>query len=169
MFTEDFDAYRRTLAFAMSVMTSSCDSGVVPIGTAMAVRRFPRATALEEFDLLHDEANEVTAELSRTGTIADYVSLFKIHGRTARPRVVPLEAPLHFRTHGTCAVRPTNSWKRAREVTCEALRRPEIWAGVVALADELERTGNMCPDAVDEFLPEPDSTWPPSVVAKRWA
>lgn len=58
-------------------------------------------------------------------------------------------------------------FEHACEVTCDALRRPEIWARVVALAGELERTGNMCPDAVAEYLPDADSAWPPSVFAKR--
>jgi hypothetical protein len=51
----------------------------------------------------------------------------------------------------------------------EALRRPEIWARVIALADELERVGDMCPDALVEFLPQPDFHWPPSVVTNRFA
>ncbi|MFM0615008.1 hypothetical protein PQR37_13210 [Paraburkholderia nemoris] len=60
-----------------------------------------------------------------------------------------------------------SEFEHACEVACEALRRPEIWTRVVALADELERTGNMCPDAVAKFLPRPKLEWPPSVVARR--
>ncbi len=54
----------------------------------------------------------------------------------------------------------------ACKVTCEALR-PEIWSLVLALADELERTGYRCPDAMAEFLPMQDFHWPPSA-ATRW-
>ncbi|SKC93237.1 hypothetical protein SAMN05446934_6474 [Paraburkholderia hospita] len=57
--------------------------------------------------------------------------------------------------------------EHACDVTCVAMRRPEIWSRVVALADELERVGNMCPDAIAEFLPQPEAGWPPSGAA-RW-
>lgn len=60
-----------------------------------------------------------------------------------------------------------NEYERACEVTCDALARPEIWARVVALAEELERTGNAHPDAVDKFLPQADSNWPPSAAASK--
>jgi len=62
-----------------------------------------------------------------------------------------------------------SEFEHACKVTCEALRRPELWARVVALAEELERAGDMCPDAVAEYLPEPDCKWPSSVFAKRYA
>ncbi|EUC18714.1 hypothetical protein PMI06_003090 [Burkholderia sp. BT03] len=58
-------------------------------------------------------------------------------------------------------------FQHACDVTCDAMRRPEIWSRVVALADELERSGNMCPDAIAEFLTQPDTNWPPSGAA-RW-
>ncbi|MFL9886169.1 hypothetical protein PQR66_24225 [Paraburkholderia agricolaris] len=60
-----------------------------------------------------------------------------------------------------------SEFEHACEVTSESLRRPEIWTRVVVLADELERTGNMCLDSVAEFLPRPKLEWPPSVVARR--
>ncbi|CAE6872610.1 hypothetical protein R70211_01376 [Paraburkholderia domus] len=58
-------------------------------------------------------------------------------------------------------------FEHACDVTCEALRRPEIWARVVALADELEHAENMSEDAIAEFLPPPEANWPPSGAA-RW-
>ncbi|KER70046.1 hypothetical protein HR51_21750 [Burkholderia cepacia] len=60
-----------------------------------------------------------------------------------------------------------SEFEHACDVTSEALRRPEIWMRVIALADELERTGNLCSDAIDKFLPKPDLEWPPSA-ASRW-
>lgn len=60
-----------------------------------------------------------------------------------------------------------SEFEHACKVTSEALRRPEIWSRVLALADELERTGNMRPDAMAEFLPMRDFHWPPSA-ATRW-
>lgn len=57
--------------------------------------------------------------------------------------------------------------EHACDVTCEALRRPDIWSRVVALANELERSGSMRPEAIAEFLPEPEVDWPPSGAA-RW-
>lgn len=57
--------------------------------------------------------------------------------------------------------------EHACDVTCEALRRPDIWSRVVALANELERSGSMCPEAIAEFLPQPQVDWPPSGAA-RW-
>lgn len=64
-------------------------------------------------------------------------------------------------------LRYRSEFEHACEVVSEALRRPEVWSRVVALADELERTGNMSPDAIAEFLPTPDFDWPPSA-ATRW-
>ncbi|KXU85212.1 hypothetical protein CR51_40960 [Caballeronia megalochromosomata] len=60
-----------------------------------------------------------------------------------------------------------SEFEHACTVTCDALRRPEIWARVIALADELERTGDMSPDAIAEYLPCPDFDWPRSP-AVRW-
>jgi len=60
-----------------------------------------------------------------------------------------------------------NEFEHACMVTCDALRRPEIWCQVLALADELERAGSMSPDAIAEFLPTPKLDWPPSA-ATRW-
>ncbi|TCG03141.1 hypothetical protein BZM27_50715 [Paraburkholderia steynii] len=50
-------------------------------------------------------------------------------------------------------------------MTEAALRTPAIWARVVALADELEKKGEL--DDVDEFLPDVDTTWPPSPRSKN--
>ncbi|CAG9242110.1 conserved hypothetical protein [Paraburkholderia caribensis] len=59
-------------------------------------------------------------------------------------------------------------FEHACDVTCDAMRRREIWSRVVALADELERSGSMCPDAIAEYLPQPEASWPPSGAA-RWS
>ncbi|MFP3586374.1 hypothetical protein SCB29_22315 [Paraburkholderia sp. SIMBA_055] len=52
--------------------------------------------------------------------------------------------------------------EHACAVTSEALRAPETWAHVIALADELERLGSMDSEAVADFLPRPLPDWPPS-------
>ncbi|TAL98766.1 MAG: hypothetical protein EPN73_02315 [Paraburkholderia sp.] len=57
--------------------------------------------------------------------------------------------------------------EHACDVTCDAMRRPDIWSRVIALADELERSGNMCTEAIAEFLPQREADWPPSGAA-RW-
>lgn len=49
----------------------------------------------------------------------------------------------------------------------ERSTEPGIWRRVLVLADELERTGDMCADAVDEFLPKRDAAWQPSAVASQ--
>lgn len=53
-------------------------------------------------------------------------------------------------------------YQHAVRVTEEALRRPEIWAAVIRLADELERVGRLENEALDPFLPPADRSWPPS-------
>ena len=55
-----------------------------------------------------------------------------------------------------------NEYQHAVQVTEEALRRPEIWAAVIRLADELERVGRLENEALDPFLPPADRSWPPS-------
>ena len=55
-----------------------------------------------------------------------------------------------------------NEYHHAVQVTEEALRRPEIWATVIRLADELERAGRLENEAIDPFLPLADRSWPPS-------
>lgn len=55
----------------------------------------------------------------------------------------------------------------AERVTLAALREPEIWQEVVALADALEVAGSMESDAIEPFLPERRKHWPPS--ARRGA
>lgn len=48
---------------------------------AMAARRLPRASTLEQFDLIWDEANRAASALAGTMEIGDYVSLLKeMHG-----------------------------------------------------------------------------------------
>lgn len=49
----------------------------------------------------------------------------------------------------------------ASTLTLEALSRPEIWARVISLADELERVGDMNMDAVAAYLPQAAGDWPP--------
>lgn len=70
-------------------------------------------------------------------------------------------------TKGRCDRGRGWGFEHACDVTCDAMRRPEVWSRVAALADELERSGSMCPDAIAEFLPEPEAAWPPSGAA-RW-
>lgn len=55
-----------------------------------------------------------------------------------------------------------NEYHHAVQVTEEALRRPEIWAAVIRLADQLERAGRLENEAIDPFLPPADRSWPPS-------
>jgi hypothetical protein len=55
-----------------------------------------------------------------------------------------------------------NEYDHAVQVTEAALRRPDIWTKVQALADELERAGSLENEQIDPFLPEADSHWPPS-------
>lgn len=45
--------------------------------------------------------------------------------------------------------------------TVQMLRRPEVWAFVLALADELERAGEVA-DGIELYLPAPAAGWPPS-------
>jgi hypothetical protein len=59
--------------------------------------------------------------------------------------------------------------EHACAVTSEALRAPETWARVIALADELERMGTMDSDAVVGLLPQPLPDWPPSSAEKEQA
>jgi hypothetical protein len=59
--------------------------------------------------------------------------------------------------------------EHASTVTCEALRVCGIWTRVIALADELERAGDMHIDAIAEFLPEPLRHWPPAAAEKKRA
>jgi hypothetical protein len=44
---------------------------------SMAVQRLPRATALEKFDLLWDEANRAAVSQSDTVALSAYVALLK--------------------------------------------------------------------------------------------
>jgi hypothetical protein len=53
-------------------------------------------------------------------------------------------------------------FEHACNVTCETLRRPEIWSRVLALADVLERRGRLGEDEIAEYLPKVDIKWPPS-------
>lgn len=53
-------------------------------------------------------------------------------------------------------------YQHAVRVTEEALRRPDIWAAVIRLADELERAGRLENEALDPFLPPACRCWPPS-------
>ncbi|MFD1558837.1 hypothetical protein ACFSHT_24890 [Paraburkholderia silviterrae] len=53
-------------------------------------------------------------------------------------------------------------------VTTVVLRAPEIWARVIALANELERVGYM-DDAVADFLPPRLPDWPPPFARKLQA
>ncbi|SIT51607.1 conserved hypothetical protein [Paraburkholderia piptadeniae] len=47
------------------------------------------------------------------------------------------------------------------------VRRSEFWSRVATLGDKLERRGGMCPNAIAEFLPQPEADRPPSGAA-RW-
>lgn len=53
-------------------------------------------------------------------------------------------------------------FEHACDVTCETLRRPEIWSSVLALADLLERRGRLGEEEIAEYLPKADVNWPPS-------
>lgn len=53
--------------------------------------------------------------------------------------------------------------------TVLALRRPEVWAMVVRLADELERVGELEYEKLSDYLPEPLAHWPPSPKARTGA
>jgi hypothetical protein len=55
-----------------------------------------------------------------------------------------------------------NEYHHAVQVTEEALRRPDIWAAVIRLGEELQRVGRLENEAIDPFLPPADRSWPPS-------
>ena len=49
---------------------------------------------------------------------------------------------------------------RLHDLTAETLRRPEVWARVLALADELDAAGDLDDDRLDRHLPQPLRNWP---------
>ncbi len=51
-------------------------------------------------------------------------------------------------------------------VTVAALRRPDVWASVQRVADELERRGDI-EEGLELLLPKPSPGWPPSPRAKK--
>jgi hypothetical protein len=51
-------------------------------------------------------------------------------------------------------------------VTVAALRRPDVWACVQRVADELERRGDI-EEGLELLLPKPSPAWPPSPRAKK--
>ena len=51
---------------------------------------------------------------------------------------------------------------RLHELTVETLRQPDVWARVLALADELEAAGDLDDDRLDQHLPPPLRNWPSS-------
>jgi hypothetical protein len=58
-----------------------------------------------------------------------------------------------------------NEYGHAVRVTEQALRRPDIWAAVMRLADELDRVGRM--EDLDPWLPPAEKNWPPSPRGSR--
>ena len=60
---------------------------------------------------------------------------------------------------GMSQLLPPGELEHLMRMTDEALRAPSVWARVTALADELERVGDMA-DQLDEYLPEPLAGWP---------
>jgi hypothetical protein len=58
-----------------------------------------------------------------------------------------------------------NEYDYLADLTERMLRRPEVWAMVLRLADELERHGDI--EEFAGFLPEPIPNWPPSPRAKN--
>lgn len=59
-----------------------------------------------------------------------------------------------------------NEYEHAQELTEQTLLRPDVWAMVLRLADELERVGNI-EDGIDAYLPAPVPNWPPSPRARQ--
>ncbi len=51
-------------------------------------------------------------------------------------------------------------------LTVATLRRPDVWAHVVAVADALEESGDLEDEAVEKLLPMPARDWPPSPRSK---
>lgn len=56
---------------------------------------------------------------------------------------------------------PRGEFDRLLSVTEETLRRPDVWALVLALADRLEEAGTLEGEALDALLPLPVPDWPP--------
>ncbi|PLC48036.1 hypothetical protein CR159_20335 [Pollutimonas subterranea] len=59
-----------------------------------------------------------------------------------------------------------NEYDYLAELTEQTLRRPDVWAMVLCLADELERIGDMDDEQLSGFLPGEVPNWPPSPRAK---
>ena len=65
---------------------------------------------------------------------------------------------------GLSQLLPPGELEHLVRVTDETLRTPSVWAQVTALADELERVGDMA-DQLDDYLPEPMVGWPAGIAA----
>jgi hypothetical protein len=60
-----------------------------------------------------------------------------------------------------------SEFDHAAQLTVQTLRRPEVWALVLSLADELERVGDMEDDVLLPYLPKAARSWPPSPRARK--
>jgi len=60
---------------------------------------------------------------------------------------------------GMSQLLPSGEFEHLARVTEETLCTPSVWARVTALAEELERVGDMA-DQLDDYLPEPLVGWP---------
>lgn len=63
---------------------------------------------------------------------------------------------------GMSQLLPPGALEHLVRVTDDALRTPSVWARVTALAEELERVGDMA-DQLDGCLPEPLAGWPAGI------
>jgi hypothetical protein len=85
-------------------------------------------------------------------------------------RAFEMEAPqadAEFEHHlavadGMSQLLPPGALEHLVRVTDEALHTPAIWTRVTALAEELERVGDMA-DQLDDYLPEPMAGWPAGI------
>lgn len=64
-----------------------------------------------------------------------------------------------------CLLPWRNEFEAMHALTVETLRRPEVWALVILLAEELGRRGEVLDD-IEQYLPAPVANWPPSPKAK---
>lgn len=85
------------------------------------------------------------------------------------PAAEPYLAEGEFGTPDDIAFAEAHSWllpqrgelDRLAALTVATLRRPDVWALVLAVADRLEAAGDLDDEAVQPLLPMPAHDWPP--------